>query len=126
MRSATLIFALGGQREHAADFHALARRCIDARIGVAEDRRAVAHAVVDVDVVVEIGDPRPTPLLYIDGAVLAPEAEIGGDAQRQALQRSPEMFVIPGQVSGHGSAHLKCEKISVTGNGTIQMRDQSI
>ena len=101
------VFALGREREHAADFHALARGCVDARIGVAEDRRAVAQAVVDVFVVVDVGDARAAAVLDVDGAVLAPEAEIRGDAKRQALERPPEVGVAPGQVSGHVPA-LSC------------------
>ena len=79
-------------------------RLIHTRIGVAEDRRAIAHPVVDVDVVVEVGDTRAAPLLYVDGAVFAPEAEVGGDTQGQTLERAPVMLVVSGQVSGHGSA----------------------
>ena len=98
------VFTLGGQRKHATDLHALACRRIHARIGVAEDRRTVAHAIVDVDVAVEVGDAGPAPLLHVDRAFLAPEAEIGGDTERQALQGALEVGVVLGKGSGHGSS----------------------
>ncbi len=90
MRSATASSRSVDEREHAADLHALARRFIDARVGIAENRRTIAHAVVDIDVVVEIDDARARAVLHVDRAILAPVAEIGGDAQRQPLDGALE------------------------------------
>ena len=58
MRSATVYSRSVESANTPPDLHALAGRRIHARVGVAEDCRPVAHAVVDVDVVVEVGDPR--------------------------------------------------------------------
>ena len=102
MRSATLSSRSVDKRKHAADLHAFARRRIDPRIGVAEDRRAIAHAVIDVLVVVEIDDARALAVLHVDRAILAPVAEIGSDAERQPLDGALKVRVVVGQFSGHG------------------------
>ena len=79
-------FALGRQREDAADLHALARGFIDAVIGIAEDRRAVAEPVVDIAIAVDVPGAAALAVIDIDGALIAPVAEGRGDAERQALQ----------------------------------------
>jgi hypothetical protein len=103
------VLALGREREHSAELHAGARRGIDPRIGVAEDGRAVPHAVVDVHVAVEIGEARTAPLLHVDGPLLAPEAKVGRDAERQPLQRPAVVFVVSGQGPGHGCPRTTLE-----------------
>ena len=45
---------VGREGEDAADLHALARRVIDPVVGIAEDRRAVAQAVIDIAIAVDI------------------------------------------------------------------------
>ena len=57
MRSATRYSHSVDSANTPPDLHACARRLVDPRIGVAENRRTVAHAVIDVDVVVEVSDP---------------------------------------------------------------------
>ena len=101
MRSATRELALRRQRKHAAHLHAFARRLIDLGMGVAENRRTIAHAVIDILVVVEIDDPRAHAALHVDGALLAPEAKIRSHAERQAFDGALKMRVALGQVSGH-------------------------
>jgi len=96
--------ALGRKRKYTTDVHALARGFVDARIGVAEDRRAVAQAVVDILVVVDVGHARAAAVLDVDGPLLAPEAEVRGDAERQAFDGPPVVSIAPGQVSRHVSA----------------------
>jgi len=96
-----LQLALRRQREDAAHVHPLARRRIDAFVRVSQDRGPIAHAVVDVDVVVEIDDARTLAALHVDGPLLAPVAEIGRDAQRQPLHGALEMRVVVGELSRH-------------------------
>src|SRR4249919_1588334 len=70
-------------------------------MGVAKNRRPIAHAVIDVLVVVEIDDPRAHAALHVDGALLAPETKIRSHAERQAFDGALIMRVALGQVSGH-------------------------
>ena len=94
-------FTLGGKREHPADLHARMRRRIDPGIRISENCRPVAQPVIDVGIVVQIHDARTTAALDINGPVLAPVTEIGGDAQRQMLHGTLEMCVVLGQCAGH-------------------------
>ena len=77
--------ALGAEREDGADLLALAGRGIDLGMAVAEDRRAVAQAVVDVAIVVEVPETSAPTALDIDGFPFAPEAEVGADSQGHGL-----------------------------------------
>ena len=85
--------ALGAEREDGADLLALARRRIHLGMAVAEDHRAIAQPVVDIDIVVEIPDPRPAAALDVDRLVVAPVAEVGADAERQTPVRLLEVGV---------------------------------
>ena len=91
--SATTHLALGAEREHGADVLALARRRIHLRMAVAEDDRAIAQPVVDIDIVVEVPDARAAAALDVNGLVVAPVAEVGADAERQTPVRLLEMGV---------------------------------
>jgi hypothetical protein len=62
-------------------------------MAVAEDDRAVAQAVVDIDIVVEIPDPRASASLHVNRLVVAPVAEVGADAERQTSVRLLEVGV---------------------------------
>ncbi len=96
------VLALGGERKHPAHLHTGAGGRVDARIRVTQDRGPVTHAIVDIHVVIDIGHARTAPVLHVNGPVLAPEAKVGRDPQRQARERAPVVFVVPGQDSGHG------------------------
>jgi hypothetical protein len=78
-----LVLGLGRQREHAAHLHAAPRGLVHARIGVAQDRRTIAHAVVDVFVAVDVPHARALAAPDVDGPVLAPVAEGRGHAERK-------------------------------------------
>ncbi len=93
--------ALRGQCEHAADLHALASRLVDFGMRVAKYRRTVPQAIIDVLVIVEIGDARAHAPFHIDGAILPPVAKIGGYSERQAFDGTLKMRVVLGQFSGH-------------------------
>jgi len=51
---------------------------------VAENRRPVAHAIIDVHVVIDVDDARTLGRASRDGAVLTPIAKVGGDVPTQA------------------------------------------
>jgi hypothetical protein len=72
-------------------------------MSIAENRRAIAQAVVDVGIVVEIDDARARAFFHINGAIFAPVAKIGGNAQRQPLEGALKLRIAFGQVSGHDS-----------------------
>ncbi len=74
-------FLLGAEREDRADVLPLPGGRIDLRMAMAEDRRAVAQAVVDVFVAVEVPEPGTLAMLHEDRLVLAPEAEVRADAK---------------------------------------------
>ena len=95
--------AFRGQREYAAHFHAFAGRLIDFRMSIAENRRTIAQAVVDVRIAVEIDDARSRSFFHINGALFSPVTEIGGHPQRQAFDGALKLRVALGQVSGHDS-----------------------
>jgi hypothetical protein len=78
-----LVFQLCGQGEHPADIHALARRRIDAGIGVTQDARSETHAVVDVFVAVQVPQPSARGMVDVDGFFFTPEAEVGRHTKRQ-------------------------------------------
>ena len=83
--------ALGAEREDGADILALAGGGIDLGMAVAEDRRAVAQAVVDVAIVVEVPETSAPTALDIDGFPFAPEAEVGADSQGHGFDCSLEV-----------------------------------
>jgi len=76
-------FLFGAEREDRADLLPLAGGGVDLRMAVAEDRRAIAQAIVDVAIVVEVPETSAPTALDIDGFALAPVAEVGADPQRQ-------------------------------------------
>jgi hypothetical protein len=85
--------ALGAERKHGADVLAFARRRIHLGMAVAEDDRAIAQPVVDIDIVIEVPDSRPAAALDVDRLVVAPVAEVGADAERQTPVRLLEVGV---------------------------------
>ena len=70
---------LAGQAEADAQPHPLVDGVVDARVAVAQDGRPVAHAEVDVLVVVDVPDPAALAARDVDG-VGAPVAEVAVDA----------------------------------------------
>ena len=73
---------LRGQAEAHAAAHALVDMVVHARVGMAQDDRAVAHPQVDVLVPVDVPDDPASAPVDVD-RVLAPRAEVGVRAPRK-------------------------------------------
>jgi hypothetical protein len=94
----------GGERKDAADFHARAGRIFDPRVGIAQDGRAVAQAVIDVFVAVDVPDPRALAARDVNRRILTPIAEVGGDAEGQAPDGFLKVLVTPFQRAAHNGS----------------------
>ena len=97
--------AFGRQREDAAHLHAAPCSGIDAIIRIAKDRRAIAEAIVDVAVAVDVPGASALAVIDVDGAVVAPVAEGGRDAERQALHRALILGVRLGEIAPGLAGH---------------------
>ena len=78
---------------------------IDAIIRIAKDRRAIAEAIVDVAVAVDVPGASALAVIDVDGAVVAPVAEGGRDAERQALHRALILGVRLGEIAPGLAGH---------------------
>ena len=115
-------FALGREREDAADLHAPTGRFVDPRIRVAENRRTVAQPVVDIVVVVDVGDSRAAPALDVDSPVFAPVSEVRRDTERKPLTGALELFIAFREFSGHGGLSSEWLPGFAGGGGNVAAR----
>ena len=89
---------------------ALTEQCrgmdIDTVIGVTQNGGAVAQAVIDIAVAIDIPGAAAFAVVDIDGALFAPVAEGGGHTERQALHRLLELRVGLGEHTRFRTVHI--------------------